>query len=238
VYFIDGKRHVLATGNYKKDICPALEREGRKSGGYTRVVVAYIAELKEIRAIHLGATAEAGFVKAIAAARGIPEHKASLYGLSDLESEIWVFQFSGEFEPVVFAPKDAKNMAATVPAKKGNKKIYFQPILQAGVIKSTNPKYKEAFTSVCSMRVEYSEYIHSEQAYLRGKYENPEQASQPVKGYDPNNAQHTANPFDTADDRFPSAHQKQNAIVGDDPFPQVDVTSYSEGVPNLDDIPF
>ena len=171
VYFVDGKRNVLATGNYKKDICPALEREGRKSGGYTRVVVAYIAELKEVRAIHLGATAESGFVKAIAKARDIAEHKASLYGLSDLETEIWVFHFSGEFEPVVFAPKEAKNTPATIPAKRGNKKIYFQPILLAGVIKSTNEKRKEAFAAVSQMRNEYDDYINSEQSHLRGKYE-------------------------------------------------------------------
>lgn len=170
-YFIEQKRHVLAVGNYKRDICPALEKEGRKSGGYTRVIVAYIAEMKEVRAIHLGATAEAGFVKAIATARNIPEHKASLYGLSDLDSEIWVFKFNGNFEPVIFAPKDARNSAATVPAKKGNRKIYFQPAILAGVIRGDNPKYKEAFAAVSAMRVEYSDYIHSEQVYLRARYE-------------------------------------------------------------------
>lgn len=167
-YFMNDKRHTLAMGNYKRDIAPAIEREGRKSA-YTRVIVAYIPELKEIRAIHLGATAEAGFVKAIAKARGIDEHKASLYGLSDLRSEIWVFKYDGESEAVVFTPHDAKNVPATVPAKKGNKKIYFQPVLLAGVIRATNEKFARTFQEVSAMQDEFSAYIASEQAYFASK---------------------------------------------------------------------
>ncbi len=45
----------------------------------------------------------------------------------------------------------------------------------------------------------------------------------PVAGYDPNNAKHAADPFNTS--------------AGDD-FPTQDVTSYPEGVPDLSDIPF
>lgn len=207
-YFMNDKRYTLAIGNYKKDIIPALESEGRK-GGYTRVIVAYIPELKEIRAIHLGATAEAGFIKAIAKARGIDEHKASLYGLSDLRSEIWVFKYDGESEPVVFSPQDAKNVPATIPAKRGNKKIYFQPILQAGVIRETNEKYARAFQEVSAMQDEFTAYLESEQAYFRSKLTD-----------EPTKSQQTPPP---ADERFPT----------DEPM------AYAENAtPDGDDLPF
>lgn len=223
-YFIDDKRRTLAIGNYKRDIVPALDKEGRK-GGYTRVVVAYIAELKEVRAIHLSATSEAGFVKAIAAARGIPEHKASLYGLADLSSEIWVFKYDGESEAVVFSPQDLKNVAATLPAKKGNKKIYFQPILTAGVIRESNEKWAETFRRVSEMQGEYTDYLNSEQAYLRAKAtgEDVEQR----EGYDPNNPTHAAEPFNT------------QGKATDPGFPTEEVRNYEDNAPEFgEDLPF
>jgi len=232
-YFMNDQRKTLAIGNYKADIVPALEKVGRK-GGYTRVIVAYIPEFKEIRAIHLGATAEAGFVKAIAKARDIAESKASLYGLSDLRSEIWVFRYDGESEPVVFTDKDAKNVAATIPAKKGNKKIYFQPVLQAGVIRQTTEKFKDAFAAVSVMQDEFTAYLQSEQEYFKGLMNKGHGTPEPV-GYGPNNAQHAANPFDTN-------------TTGDDFPDEKTISQFQTGVPfdggegiikgDMDDLPF
>lgn len=205
-YFMHDKRETLAIGFYKTDIVPALEKEGRK-GGFTRVIVAYIPEFKEVRAIHLGATAEAGFVKAVAKARGIEEHKASLFDVGQLTSEIWVFQYAGESEPVIFSPKDARNVPATVPATAKNKVIYFQPSLVCGVIKETNEKYSEAFRSVSAMQAEYANYIASEQAYLRDIWE---------KGGNVSYAPATA-----------PAAQPERIRLPDD-FPTVDVNSYED----------
>ena len=221
-YFMNDQRKTLAIGNYKTDIVPALEKEGRK-GGFTRVIVAYIAELKEIRAIHLGATAEAGFVKAIAKARDMVEAKASLYGLSDLRSEIWVFKYDGESEPVVFSDRDAKNVPATVPAKKGNKKIYFQPVLEAGVIRQTSEKYNRQFTAVSAMQDEFTAYLQSEQEYFNGLINKGKETQTPPAGYDPNNAAHAANPFDTS---------------GGVPFPTTDLTDHETAAQPDDEMPF
>lgn len=213
-YFMNDQRHTLAIGNYKADIVPALEKEGRK-GGFTRVIVAYIPELKEVRAIHLGATAEAGLVKAVAKARGIEEHKASLFGISDLTSEIWVFKYDGESEPVVFSPKDARNMPATLPASKANKKIYFQPVFLCGVIRESNEKFAETFRAVSAMQAEYSEYNASEQAYLREVWE---------KG--------GAVPYST-----PAPAMPVSASAAHSDFPTQDVASYEQPF-SPDDLPF
>lgn len=213
-YFMQDKRHTLAIGNYKTDIVPALERQGRK-GGFTRVIVAYIPELKEVRSIHLGATAEAGFVKAIAKARGIEEHKASLFGISDLTSEIWVFKYDGESEPVVFSPKDARNMPATLPATKASKKIYFQPVFLCGVIRESNEKFAETFRAVSAMQTEYSEYNASEQTYLRDVWE---------KG--------GTIPHSTSAPAMPVSSQAANPG-----FPTQDVSSYEQPF-TADNLPF
>lgn len=215
-YFLQDKRHTLAIGNYKTDIVPALEKEGR-NGGYTRVIVAYIPEFKEVRAIHLGATAEAGFVKAVAKARGIEEHKASLFDVGQLTSEIWVFQYAGESEPVVFSPKDARNVPATVSATAKNKVIYFQPSLVCGVIKETNEKYREAFRSVSAMQAEYTNYIASEQAYLREVWEKGGNVS-----YGP---------------AAPAPAMPTSATPHND-FPTRDLTDYEDSRPDLDTLPF
>lgn len=211
-FFVNSERRTLAIGNYKSDIVPALEKEGRK-GGFTRVIVAYIPELKEVRAIHLGATAEAGFVKAIAQARGISEHAASLFGLSDLTSEIWAFKYDGESEPVVFSPKDARNAPATIPATEKSKKIYFQPKLQCGVIRENNEKFAETFRSVSAMQTEYACYIASEQAYFREIWE---------KGYGPT----------------PTPARKPERILNPDDFPTADLTDYENNLPELTELPF
>lgn len=62
VYFIpkgDGyEMKVLAKGFYKSHIAPALTAESRK-GFYTRVLICYIPQLDEVRAIHLSSVAEA-----------------------------------------------------------------------------------------------------------------------------------------------------------------------------------
>lgn len=215
-YFMHDKRETLAIGNYKADIVPALEKEGRK-GGFTRVIVAYIAELKEVRAIHLGATAEAGFVKAIAKARGIEEHKASLFGLADLTSEIWVFKYDGESEAVVFSPEDAKNVAATVAATAKNKVIYFQPLFLCGVIRESNEKFAETFRAVSQMQSEYSAYINSEQAYLREIWEKGGNVS-----YGPTSA----------------PAQQPERIRQPDDFPTKDLTDYEDSRPGSDPLPF
>lgn len=212
-YFLQDKRQTLAIGNYKTDIVPALEKEGR-TGGYTRVIVAYIAEFKEVRAIHLGATAEAGFVKAVAKARGIEEHKASLFDVGQLTSEIWVFKYDGESEPVVFSPKDARNVPATIPATAKNKVIYFQPSMLCGVIRSTNEKFAETFRSVSAMQAEYSAYIASEQAYLREVWEKGGNVSY-----------------------GPAPAQQPERVRQPDDFPTRDVSDYENAVPG-DDLPF
>lgn len=218
-YFIQDKRRTLAIGNYKRDIVPALEREGRK-GGYTRVIVAYIQELKQIRAIHLSATSEAGFVKAIAKARAIPEHKASVYGLAELTSEIWVFKYSGESEAVVFSPQDAKNVPATVPAKKGNKKIYFQPVLEGGVIRVTSEGWADAFTAVSQMQDEYTAYLNSEQMYFRSKATDE---NEPEAQYSPSNPAHSTDPFNTS---------------SDPDFPTHEVVNFEDNTPTGEELPF
>jgi len=166
-FFVDSKVRTFAIGNYKTDIVPAFEALVPKRGStYTKVLVVYIAERKEVCAIHLNATAEAGLCKAIAKARGVEEWKGSLFGLCDLSSEVWVFQFNGESEPVVFASKDAKKTPATLPADKTAKVLYFQPIFNAGVLKLENQAYTERVRSINAMQNELSEYIASEQAHL------------------------------------------------------------------------
>ena len=215
-YFMNDKRQTLAIGNYKTDIVPALEKEGRK-GGFTHVIVAYIPELKEIRAIHLGATAEAGFVKAVSRARGIEEHKASLFGIAELTSEIWVFKYDGESEAVVFSPEGAKNVPATMPATAKNKVIYFQPSFLCGVIRESNEKFAETFRAISAMQVEYSAYIASEQAYLREVWEKGGNVS-----YGPT----------------PAPAQQPERIRQPDDFPTVDVTDYESNRPELSDLPF
>lgn len=167
-YWGVGRSYQFALGNYKNDIVPAFESLIPKRGStYTKVLVAYVAERKEICVFHLNATMEAGLVKAVARARGIEEYKASLFGLSDIKSEVWVFQFKGEFEPVSFTPKDAKKVPATVAAKKEDNVLYFQPIFEAGVLRLENPKYTERVASINAMEADLSEYIASEQAHLK-----------------------------------------------------------------------
>ncbi len=164
-YWAQDHSNTLAIGNYKNDIAPVFRSMGRKSA-YTKVIVAYISELKQVVEIHLNATLEAGLLKAIAAAHGIPEYKASLFGLSELSSEVWVLQFNGGFEPVVFTPKDARNTPPTVIATKEDKVIYFQPIFKAGVLRLENPKYSERVKSIMAMSQELADYIASEQTHL------------------------------------------------------------------------
>lgn len=161
------KSYQFAIGNYKADIVPAFESLRRKSS-FTKILVAYIAERKELCAIHLNATLEAGLVNAVAQARGIEEYKASLFGLCDLTSEVWVFQFAGAFEPVVFSPKEAKRVPATVAAQKSDTALYFQPIFKAGVLRLENPKYGERVQFINDFQQQMAEYIDSEQQHLRG----------------------------------------------------------------------
>lgn len=159
----------FAIGNYRADIAPAFEAlVPKRNSSHTKVLVAYIAERKEVCVFHLNATMQAGMCKAIAKARGIEEYKATLFGLSDLASEIWVLQFKGEFEPVAFTPREAKKVAATVAAKKEDNVLYFQPVFQSGVLRLDNPKYTERVLSVNAMQDELSEYLASEQSHLSG----------------------------------------------------------------------
>lgn len=158
----------LAIGNYKTDIAPAIQAQGRNSS-YTKVIVAYIQELDELRAFHVSSTAEAGFVKAIAKSHGIEEHKASLFRIGELASEIWAFRFSGEFEPVIFPATGQRNVGLTIPATKEAKAIFFQPVLKAGVIRQTTEGWAEMFENVAEMQEEFANYIESEQGYYRDK---------------------------------------------------------------------
>jgi len=205
----------LALGNYKADIAPAIEAEGRGSS-YTKVLVAYIKELGEIRAIHLNSTAEAGFVKAIAKSQDIAEHKASLYRIGELASEIWVFKFSGQFEPVIFSTKEAKSVGATVPAQPGAKALFFQPVLQAGVIRQTSEKWRETYNEIAQMQLEFSDYIQSEQNYYFDRLKKG--------GKEPVSASQVKPPAQPANT--------------DPNFPTADVTSYGESGDNGDDLPF
>lgn len=164
----DYKIETLAIGNYKSDIAPAIQEQGRNSS-YTKVIVAYIKELDEVRAFHISSTAEAGFVKAIAKSQGTEEHKASLFRIGELASEIWAFRFSGEFEPVVFPATGARNVGLTVSATKEAKAIFFQPVLKAGVIRQTTEGWAEMFEKVVEMQEEFANYIESEQGYYRDR---------------------------------------------------------------------
>lgn len=211
------RREVLATGNYKADIVPALERNGRK-GSYTKVLVCYIPELDEVRAIHLNATSEAGFLKAIATARGIPEYKANLWGMTDLESEIWAFRVTGDFEPVVFTPQGQKNTPATVSATAGAQKIYFQPIIKAGVIRMYNEKWMDIFNKVSELQVEFAEYIESEQSYYR-EFMKKKSGAAGTNG--------TGAPERTETQAYNPVHQPE---MGEG-FPIQDVTSYDDDLP-------
>ena len=235
-YFVpkgDGyEARTLAKGNYRADISPALTSEGRK-GFYTKVLVCYIPELQEVRAIHLSSVSEAGFLKAIAEKHGIPEHKASLFGLSELNNQIFGFRFSGEFEPVVFAPKDAKNLPQTVPAPEKAAKVYFQPKIKAFVFGPNTPGWSERFEKVSELRDLWFGYLSSEQTFLSAKAsDDNEDAQAPAKvapamptGYDPNNpaspdpfAPRAETPVGNSDQHFPAIPAPQNfedAMPGD-----------------------
>lgn len=169
-YFSNGKREVLATGLYSEHIKPAVEELGRKSP-YTKILVVYIPELRSIRQINLNATSEAGFVKAMAKAYETPEWKTKMYGLSELENEMWVFQFTGQYEPVVFSPKEKKQVPATLPADKNSPAIFFQPIITGGVIRPTTEKYVQAYAAVDQMRKGFTAYLCSELAYYKAVYD-------------------------------------------------------------------
>lgn len=217
-YWAQDRRNTLAMGNYQKDISPVFRDMGRKSA-FTKVIVAYIAELKQVVEIHLNATLEAGFLKAIAEAHKIPEHKASLFGLSELTSEVWVFQFGGQFEPVVFTPKDARNAPPTVPATKDDKVIYFQPIIKGGVIRSDNPNYAERVKSIVAMSQELSEYIASEQTHLKTLLGGAKQADQGEPDAAFANSYPVAQPRAAApsSDPFPTEESAMEPSWGDAP---------------------
>jgi len=220
-YWGVGRSHQFALGNYKADIVPAFEALVPKRGStYTKVLVAYIAERKEVCCFHINATMEAGLVKAVAKARGIEEHKASLFGLSDLKSEVWVFQFKGGFEPVTFTPKDAKKVPATVAAKKEDNVLYFQPVFEAGVLRLENPKYVERVKSINAMEAELSEYIASEQAHLKALMKLPASEAKEAQPQ----PQQQSNPF-------PEPAQAQ--------WPAQDTTNFEVGaLPDDLEIPF
>ncbi len=226
------ERHVLATGNYKADIAPALLEQGRKNA-YTKVLVVYIPELQDIRAIHLNATSEAGFVKAIAAARGVPEHKASLYDIGQLSSEFWAFRFTGAFEPVVFSPKDAKNVPETVPATDKAQKIFFQPVIKAGVIRATTKGYEERFAALQAMYAEFEAYNTSEQAHYAERMAKGAKGAANTEQPAPAPA---AQPATTPRTALATATAQE-----DDPFffPTKDVNNYEVVTPgDMDELPF
>lgn len=221
----DYKIKTLALGHYATEIKPAIEREGRGSS-YTKVIVAYIQELDDIRAIHLGATAEAGFVKAIAQSQGQPEHKASLYRIGELASEIWAFRFEGEFEPVVFSPKEKKNVGLTMPAEKGAKAIFFQPVIKAGVIRQTSEKWRDMYEKVAALHEEFTDYLESEQTYYRERL---------TKGTGATSQSTPARENETP--QPPQQKPVNRGNASEVPFPPDDITSYPENG-NGDDLPF
>lgn len=174
VYFMpkgDGyEMKTIAKGFYKSHIAPALTAENRK-GFYTRVLICYIPQLDEVRAIHLSSVAEAGFLKAIAVAQRVPEYKATFFNLSEISTQIWGFRFSGKFEPVVFTPRESRNLPPTVPAEKGAIKAFFQPEIQAFVFGPNTPGWEDRFEKASELRDLWFGYLSSEQAYLGQKTE-------------------------------------------------------------------
>lgn len=230
-YFINRERHTFAIGNYSLDIAPRFKELGRGSS-YQKVLVAYVPELKQVCKFFLNATAEAGLVKTIARARRVEEWKSSLYGLSDLETEVWVFEFGGEFEPVVFTPNDAKRMPATVPATKDSPAMYFQPIFNGGVLRADNAAQAEKVTFVQSQWREVVDYLASEQDYFKGVIG---EVSKPATAQDEADAQAARE----AEFAKPTTRQlaeaeefgtpaQQRASRNYDPFPGNDITSYDE----------
>jgi len=210
-YFVDGQRQTLAVGNYKTAIAPKFLEMGRKSS-YTKVIVAYVAEMKQVCAFHLNATAEAGFLKAIATARNIKEYSANLFGMSEKADEVWVFQYAGESEPVVFAPSDARNMPPTVPATGDAHTLFFQPVFSnAGVI--TTGTHPEKVASVRAMTNELSDYIASEQLFFKGQIGEKESAPQPAPetAYSPANDYFAARSF-TPSHTAPAANGFENLV--------------------------
>lgn len=226
----------VAKGNYKLDIVPALTDLGRKNF-YTKVLVCYIPQLQEVRAIHLSKVSEAGFLAAIAEKQGIPEYKASFFGLSDLSTQVWGFRFSGKFsEPVVFSPNEAKNVPPTVPAKEDAPKVYFQPKIQAFVFGPNTPGWESRFEKIAELRDLWFGYLSSEQTFLAQKQEQKQAVTAPPlpTGYDPNNPA-SPDPF------APRVPRENPPVVNSDEYfpvtfgPQADDVS----VPlDIEDLPF
>lgn len=212
----------LASGLYKTHIAPALRGENR-TNFYTRALIAYIPQLDEVRAIHLSKVAEAGFLRAIAQAQRVPEHKASFFGLSDLENQIWAFRFEGKFEPVVFAPEGAKNTAPTLPADPKSQKVFFQPVIKAAVFGPNTRAWEKTFEKVAELRDLWFGYLSSEQAYFAapqqsGEAQEPQSQSQPQRA--------TAPPINSA----PGASEWERLP---------DLNDYEDATPDsADDLPF
>jgi hypothetical protein len=208
---------VLAKGNYKSRIAPALLAQNRK-GFYTRVLVCYIPELDEVRAIHLSSVAEAGFLKAIAAALRVPEHKATFFNLSELSTQIWGFRFSGSFEPVVFTSKEAKNQPLTVTAERGAAKAFFQPEIQAFVFGPDTPGWESRFEKVAELRDLWFGYLSSEQSFLSQGGRLGDQNAQPSA---PNQAPPSGPPAANEPPAPQQGSYTQAVAASSDPAPHV-----------------
>lgn len=227
-YFMDNKRQTLVIGNYSQDIAPEFARMGRKST-YTRVMVAWVPEVKSYCQFHLNATSEAGILKAVAAARGLPEWDkgVNFFSLSELTTECWVFQFSGEFEPVVFSPKEAKRVPATVPATKAASTMFFQPVIKGGVFRTDNPTQGPKVAAIAEFAQKVSEYIASEQAFLRSIIAGEGQKSAAQDS--PSPAPFTPRPASAPARVEPDDSNWPTTIVAND---------YTDATADLDGLPF
>lgn len=218
--FVNGERRVECYGGYRDTIKPHMEEIGRGvPSPYTKYLVAYIPERKEVCIFKLSVTLEAALIKARAKAYEMPEHKASLFGMNDLSTECWVFIFEGGVEPVVLSGKYDKNVGRTVPAPEESKTILFQPVFRAGAISSQNKEYADRVARLGEMSKEVSDYILSEQNYLLAKYTNKQ--AQPAA---PSNVVHVDHPSP-----FPDRIAE---------FADADLQNFEAGAEPGDDLPF
>lgn len=194
-----GIEKVLFSGLYRdfKDALP-------QGVGYSQFLIAYIPELKEVVSIELTAGLSAAIQRAIAETTNTAAKKVNLFHLCDISTKFWCFKFGSEFAK---RDKEGKDYS-------GKGEMYFMPKIQVFVVSSEkNPQF---VADLDSMAVEVREYVSEGQRIMRNKPEPP-------AGYDANNAQHSADPFNTAD-----------AV----PFPERDLTDYETTAKPEDPLPF
>lgn len=123
--------------------------------GYRQVMVAYVKELDKICSIEVPRRLEYAMRQAIAKRTGEKIGKVSLLGLTDISSEIWGFNFAGEYLAV-----NEKDEAHT-----GKGDLFFAPVLGCGIIKPTSKGYEQLFPYISSVQDQMRDYINAQQAY-------------------------------------------------------------------------